>query len=193
MKRDGSFNYRVIPYHLDEVAKMYQDHPQYSEIISQIIGWFQKDDYDYKWAAADLISGISPQLDGPLKQTFLNLVRSGNEKNILTVLEILKKFPEDSHLDDLLKEAVKHSKGKRDLQEHIGFMIVFRQRGSSGVRGRITIFEKLKEKLCSWLEDENHYIRDFANRTIEIVESQIKHEEKQAAETEIQRKKEPFA
>ena len=150
--------------------------------------WFQKNDYYYEWAA-DLISGISSQLDGPLKQTLLNLVRSGNEENIRAVLEILKKFPEDSHSDDLCKEAVKHSEGKRDLEKHIGFMIVHRPRSSSGVRGHIIVFQNLKEKLCSWLEDENQYIRDFAQRTIKIVESQIKHEERQAAETEIQRKK----
>ena len=181
--------FRAIPHRLDEIAKMYQVQPQYSEVINQIMGWFQKNGYYYEWAAADLISGISPQLDGPLKQTLLNLVRSGNEENIRTVLEILKKFPEDSSSDYLCKEAVKHSEGKRDLEKHIGFMIVHRPRSSSGVRGHITVFQNLKEKLCSWLEDENQYIRDFAHRTIKIVESQIKHEERQAAEAEIQRKK----
>ena len=181
--------FRAIPYRLDEVAKMYQAQPQYSEVINQIMGWFQKDDHHYKWAAADLISRISPELDGPLKQILLNLVRSGNETSIRKALEILKKFPEDSLSDDLCKEAVKHCKGSRELEKHISFMIVFRQRGSSGIRGRITIFEKLKEKLCSWLEDENYYIRDFANRTVEIVENQIDYEEKQAAEAEIRRKK----
>ncbi len=189
MKRDGSFNYRVIPYHPDEVAKMYQDHPQYSEIVSQIIGWFQKNDYYYEWAAADLISGISSQLDGALKQMLLNLVRSGSEENIRRVVEILKKFPEDSHSDDLCKEAVKHSKGKRELEKHISFMIVHRQRGSSGIRGLVKVFQRLKEKLEAWLEDDNQYIRDFAQRTIKIVESRIEDEEKQAAETEIQMRK----
>ena len=182
-------DFRAIPRHLDEIANMYQVQPQYSEVINQIMEWFKKNDDHYKWAAADLISGISPQLHGPVKQMLLNLVRSGNENNIQTILEVLKKYPEDSHSDDLCKEAVKHCEGKRELEKHIGFMIVFRQRGSSGVRGRVAMFEKLKEKLCSWLEDENHYIRDFAHRTIKIVESQIEHEEKQAAETEIQRKK----
>ena len=185
--------FRVIPYRLDEVAKIYQGHPQYSEIVSQIIGWFQKNDYYYKWAAADLISSISSQLDGALKQMLLNLVRSGSEENIRMVVEILKKFPEDSHSDDLCKEAVKHCEGKRELEKHISFMIVHRQRGSSGVRGRITIFQHLKERLCLWLEDENQYVRDFAQRTIKIVEIQIEEEEKQAAETKIQRKKGLFA
>lgn len=181
--------FRTIPPHLDEIAKVYRIQPQYSEVINQIMGWFEKNDRHYKWAAADLISGISPQLDGPLKQTFLNLVRSGSEKNILTVLEILKKFPEDSHIDDLFKEAVKHSKGKRDLEKHIGFMIINRQPGSSGIRGLVKVFQHLKEKLEAWLEDDNQYIRDFAQRTIKIVESRIEHEEKQAAEREIQRRK----
>ena len=188
-KQVGLGGFRAIPHYLDEIAKVCQEQPQYSEVINQIMRWFQKDDYHYEWAAADLISGISPELDGPLKQILLKLARSGHEKSLQTALEILKKFPEDSISDHLCKEAVKHCEGNRDLEKRIGFMIVFRQRGSSGIRGRITIFEKLKEKLCSWLEDENHYIRDFANRTVEVVENQIEYEEKQAAEAEIRRKK----
>ena len=181
--------FRVIPHCLDEIAKMYQVQPQYSEVINQIMEWFKKSDNDYKWAAADLIAGISPQLDGTLKQNLLNLVRSGSQENILTVLEILKKFSEDSISDYLYKEAVKHCDGERELQRHIGFMIINRQPGSSGIRGLVTVFQHLKAKLCLWLEDENQAVRDFAQRTIKIVEIRIKDEEKQAEETEIRMKK----
>ena len=181
--------FRAIPHRLDEIAEVYQEQRQYSEVINEIMRWFQKDDYHYEWAAADLISGISSQLDGPLKQILSNLARSGNEKNIKTVIEILKKFPEDSHSDDLYKEAVKHSEGKRHLQKHISLTIINRQPGASGIRGLIAVFQHLKEKLEAWLDDDNQDIRDFAHRTIKIVESRIKGEEKQAKEAEIQRRK----
>ncbi len=151
--------------------------------------WFEKSDNDYKWAAADLISGISPHLDGPLKQILLKRVRSGHEKSLQTALEILKKFPEDSISDYLYKEAVKHCDRERELQRHIGFMIINRQPGASGIRGLVTVFQHLKAKLCLWLEDENQAVRDFAQRTIKIVEIRIKDEEKQAEETEIRMKK----
>ena len=181
--------FRAIPLHLDEIAKVYRIQSQYSEVINQLIGWFQKNDDHYKQAAADLIAGISPQLDGTLKQILLNLVRSGNEKNIQTVLEILKKFPEDSHSDDICKEAINHSTGKRNLEDSIGSMIVYRPRTSRGLRGPITGLQHLKKRLETWLDDDNQYIRDFAHRTIKLVESRIKGEEKQAAEREIQRRK----
>ena len=189
MEFDGFAKYRAIPPRLDKIAKIYQDHPQYSETINQIMGWFQKNDYHYEWAAADLIPSVSSQLDGPLKQTLLNLVRSGNEENIRTVVEILKKFPEDLHSDDLYKEAVKHSKGKRKLDDRIRNMIVNRSPGSSGIRGQIRIFQRMKEKFCLWLGDENQYVRDFAQRIIKNLENRIEYEEKQAAETEIRRRK----
>ena len=117
MERDDFFQYDAIPGHLNEIAEMYQAHPQYPKVVSQIIEWFQKS--DYKQAAVDLISGLSPQLDGPLKATLLNLIRSGDKQNIRTVLEVLEKFPEDSVSDDLCKEVVKHSKGeKRTPKKH---------------------------------------------------------------------------
>ena len=187
MERDDFFQYDAIPGHLNEIAEMYQAHPQYPKVVSQIIEWFQKS--DYKQAAVDLISGLSPQLDGPLKATLLNLIRSGDEQNILNVLEILKKFPEDSVSDDLCKEVVKHSKGENELQKSIEDMIVHRSRSWWGIHGGVQTFQDLKERLSSWLKDENQYVRNFAQRVIQNLELRIEGEEQRAAEEEIKRKK----
>ena len=183
--------YRAIPYgpNLKAFAKVYQAHPQHPDAFDQIMGWFQKDDYRYDQAAADLISGISPELDGPLKETLLKLIRSGEEKNILAVLKVLEEFPEDSISDELCKEAVKHSEGKRELQSKIEFMIVHRTRSYSGIRGRVAILRNLKKRLASWLKDENRYVRGFAQKVIQNLEAGIEEEEKWAAEEEIKRKK----
>ena len=180
--RGSLSGYRAIPYdpNLKAFAKVYQAHPQYYEAINQIMGWFQKDDYHYKQAAADLISGISPELDGTLKETLLKLIRSGEENNILAVLKILEEFREDSAFDDICKEAVKHSNGNRKLQDSIEFLIV------SGPE-RITF--QLKEKFRSWLEDDNRYVRDCAQRIIRRLEGRIEVESKWAAEEKIKRKK----
>ena len=184
-----SRRYEAIPHFLKEIAEMYQAHPQYSEVINQIMGWFQKNDYHYKQAAADLISGISPQLDGLLKETLLNLIRSGGAENILAVLKVLEKFPEDSVSDELCKEAVKHSEGETKLQKSIEDMIVNRIRVHRGIGGGVITFQNLKEKLSSWLEDENQYVRDCARRIIRRLEHRIEYEEQHAAEEEIKRKK----
>ncbi len=181
-ERGNLSEYRAIPYgpNLKAFAKVYKAHPQHSEAINQIMGWFQKDDYRYKQAAADLISGISVQLDGPLKETLLNLIRSGDDKKLQIVLMVLEKFPDDPALETLCKDAVKYSQGKRKLQDHIEFFVY-------NLRGRGTIH--LKEKLHSWREDENRYVRNFAQKVIRSLEAQIEHDKKWAAEEEIKRKK----
>ena len=181
-ERGSLSGYRAIPHgpNLKAFAKVYQAHPEYSKAIDQIMGWFQKDDYHYKQAAVDLISGISPELDGTLKETLLKLIRTGNEKNILAVLKVLEEFREGSAFDDVCKEAVKHSKGNRKLQDSIEFLIV------SGPE-RVTF--QFKEKLRTWLEDENRYVRDCAQRVIQLLEGRIEVERKWAAEEEIKRKK----
>ena len=189
MERDDFFKYDAIPDQLNEIAEIYQAHSQYSEVISQIMEWFHKSDFHYRQAAADLISGISPQLDGPLKQTLLNMIRSGDEQNILNVLEILKKFPEDS-VEDLCKEAVKRSKGESEIQKSIEAMIVHRPRvWIGGIHGGVQTFQNLKEKLRSWLEDENPYVRNSAQRVIQNLELRIEGEEQRTAEEEIKMKK----
>ena len=191
MERGNLSEYRAIPYgpNLKAFAKVYQAHPQHPEAIDQIMGWFKRDDFRYEQAAADLISGIFPELDDTLKETLLNLIRSGDEKNIPAVLKVLEEFREDSVSDELCKEAVKHSKGERELQNKIEFTIVHRTRSYSGIRGRVAILRNLKERLASWLEDENRYVTGFAERVLPNLEAEIEEEQKWAAEEEIKRKK----
>ena len=189
MGRDDFFRYIPIPGDLNEIVEIYQAHPQYSEVISQIMEWFQESDFHYKHAAADLISGLSPQLDGKLKAILLNLIRSGDKQNVRTVLEVLEKFPEDSVSDDLCKEVVKHSKGESELQQSIEAMIVHRSRSWWGIDGGVQTFQNLKERLSSWLEDENQHVRDFARKIILRLEDRIEYEEQRAAEEKIKRKK----
>ena len=190
-EHDSISRYEAIPYgpNLKKIADVYQAHPRYSEAINQIMGWFQQDDYRYQQAAADLISGIFPELDGPLKETLLNLIKGEEPKDIHAVLKVLEEFPEDSVSDELYKEAVKNSKGERELQNKIEFSLVHRTRSYTGIRGRVAILRNLKERLASWLDDENRYVTGFAQRVLRNLEVGIEEEDKWASEEEIKRKK----
>ena len=181
--------YNPIPHFLKEIADIYQNHPQYVDILNQILGWFQKHDYHYDTAAAELISGISPRLDEPLKQTLTEFIKSGDKEKILAVMKVLEKFPEDSVSDELCKQAVKHSERQKELRDEIGSFIVNRVRVYLGLDGAVTTFQNLKERIIPWLEDENHYVRAFAQRIIPKIESRIEYERERAAEDEIKRKK----
>ena len=186
---DSFSRYNAIPYFLKEIAEMYQAHPQYLDVLNQVLGWFQKRNYHYDTAAANLISSIAPQLDGPLKQTLMELIKSCNEENILSVLKILEEFPEDSVSDELCKEAVKYSERQKQLQDSIENLIVNRVRTYLGLSGGVTTFQNLKKRVIPWLEDENHYVCAFAQRIIPKIESRIKIEREFAAEEEIKRRK----
>ena len=185
----GLSGYNPIPHFLKEIAEIYQNHPQIVDVFNQILGWFQKHNYYYDTAAANLISSISPQLDGPLKQTLMELIKSSDKENILAVLKILEEFSEDSVSDELCKEAVKRSEGQNELQDRIGSFIVNRVRVSWGLSGAVITFQNLKERVIPWLEDENHFVRAFAQRIIPKIESRIEYEKERAAEDEIKRKK----
>lgn len=190
-EHDSFSRFEAIPYgaNLKQIADVYQGPSQYSEAINRIMEWFEKDDYRYEHAAANLISGISPELDGPLKETLLALIRSGDEKKILVVLKILEDFREDTVTDELCKEAVKNSKGESSLQNKIEFTLVYRPRSYCGIRGRVAILRKLKERLASWPEDANQYVRAFSQRVLPNLDVRIEEEEKWASEEEIKRKK----
>ena len=68
-------------------------------------------------------------------------------------------------------------------------MIVHRSRSWWGIHGGVQTFQDLKERLSSWLKDENQYVRNFAQRVIQNLELRIEGEEQRAAEEEIKRKK----
>ena len=186
----GSFSrYESIPHFLKEIADIYQDHPQNIEMFNQILSWFQKHDYHYDTAAANLISTISPQLAGPLKQALMELIKSGDEENVLAVIKVLEELPEDSNSDELCKEIVKRSAGQQQLQDEIETLVVNRVRTYFGLSGAVTAFQNLKERVIPWCEDEDHHVRAFAQRIIPKIESRIEFERERAAEDEIKRKK----
>ena len=119
----------------------------------------------------------------------MELIKSGDKENILAVLKVLDELPEDSVSDELCKEAVKHSERQKQLQDEIENLIVNRVRTYLGLSGAVTTFQNLKERIIPWLEDENHYVRAFAQRIIPKIESRIEYERERAAEDEIKRKK----
>ena len=183
MERGNLSEYRAIPFRavLKELAVVYQVSPQYSEALNQILLWFQKDDIRYKYAAANLISGISPELDGPLKQTLVDMIKSGDEKNVGIALMVLEEYPEDDALEALCKDAVKYSRGKRKLQDRVEVFLLY------NLRGRST--NRVGRKLHSWRDDENVHVSGFAKRVIKNRQSQIENERRWNAEDEMKRRK----
>ena len=177
----GSFSrYDSIPHFLKEIADIYQNHPQYLEIINQILRWFRKDDYDYETAAADLISGISPEINDQLRMALLDLVRSDSAQNILAAMKLLEKYADDPISDELYEEIVKHSANDRELQKDIKRKII------SGGGGKL---QNWRQRLKSWLAGDNVHLREFAQREIKDLESLIAFYERRTAEDKIKRKK----
>ena len=183
------FGYNPIPHFLKEIADIYQNHPQIVDVFKQILGWFQKHSYYYDTAAANLISSISPQVDGPVKTTLEELIKSGEREKVIAALKVLEELPENQVSDELCKEAVRHSEGKKQILDEVSKLIVNRVLTYLGLSGAVTTFQKLKERIKPWLEDENHYVCTFAQRIIPKIESRIEFEKERAAEDEIKRKK----
>ena len=180
MACEGIVQYYAIPHFLKELAEMYRGHPQYLEVVNQILPWFQTDDYDYETAAADLILGISPEINDQLRMTLFNLARSDSAQNKLAVMQVLEKYPEDSVTDELYKEIVKHSSNDRELQKDIKSEII---------RGGAAKLQRWRKRLKSWYTDDNEFLCEFSQREIKDVESSIEFYERLNAEHEMKRKK----
>ena len=180
MAREGIVQYYAIPHFLKELAEMYRGHPQYLEVVNQILPWFQTDDYDYETAAADLILGITPEIDDQLRMTLLNLARSDSAQNKLAVMQVLEKYAADPVEDELYKEIVMHSSNDRELQKDIKSEII---------RGGVAKLQRWQTRLNSWRTDDNEFLREFSQREIKGVESSIEFYERLNAEHEIKRKK----
>ena len=177
----GSFSrYDSIPPFLKELGEIYRKHRQYLEIINQILRWFRKDDYDYETAAADLISGISPEINHQLRTALLDLVRSDSAQNILAAMKLLEKYADDPISDELYEEIVKHSANDRELQKDIKSKII------SGGAAKL---QRWRKRLNSWRTDDNEFLCEFSQREIKDVESSIEFYERLNAEHEIKRKK----
>lgn len=180
MARDSRFQYHPTPHFLKELAELYRDHPQYIEIVNQILRWFQKADYNYDTAAADLISGISPEINDQLRMALSGLIQSASKQNTLAAMKLLERYPDDQISDELYEEIVKHSANDRELQKDIKSKII------SVGGGKL---QNWRQRLKSWFEGDNVHLREFAQRAIEDLESLIEFNERRTAEDKIKRKK----
>ena len=177
------FDYQSIPISaiLKEIATVYQGHFEYTEAIDQIMEWFQKDDFRWKYAAANLISGISPKIHGRLKETLSEMTKNGDERDLGIVLMVLEKFPEDPVLETLCKDAVRFSQGKRKLQDRVEVFLLYT------LRGRTT--NQVREILHIWRDDENVHVSGFSKRAIKNWQTKIENDQKWNAEHEMKRRK----
>ncbi len=180
LARDGIFQYYAIPHFLKELVEIYRDHPQYNEIVNQILRWFQKVDYNYDTAAAELISGISPEINDQLRVALSGLIQSASRQNTLAAMQLLEKYPDDQISDELYEEIVKHSAIDRDLQKDIKSRIL-----SVGHRR----LQYWRQRFKSWIAGDDIHLREFAQRAIEDLESLIEFNERRTAEDKIKRKK----
>ena len=177
---DSFSRYDAIPHFLKEIADIYQNHPQIVDVFNRILVWFQKDDHHYDTAAANLISGISPEINDQLRMALLDLVRSDSAQNILAAMKLLEKYADDPISDELYEEIVKHSANDRELQKDIKSKII------SGGAAKL---QRWRKRLNSWRTADNEFLCEFSQREIKDVESSIEFYERLNAEHEIKRKK----
>ncbi len=163
---------------------MYQSHPQYPEVINKILDWFKRDDYQYSCAAQELLSRISPELDVVLKHILLDFIRSGEKEKILNSTRVLEGYEGATSIYNLLREAVKCSRGDEEVKGVVKAAIN-QTGGGCGERGFIEAYQSRIEQLQPWLEDENQYVRNFAENLIKGLQGLIEYGEKMVTERAV--------
>ena len=118
----------------------------------------------------------------------LDFIRSGNREKSISALRVLEGYRVvdptynllvDS-IYDLLKEAVKCSKGDRDIKFAAQAVID---------RGGLTSWRSGIMRLSHWLQDEDQYVRSFARDLIEGLKIRIEFDCKIMEEIGTRRRK----
>lgn len=150
-------------------------------IIDTVCNWYDKSD-QLLFLEAQLVHNLFPRLPSELENKLINLVNTGDEKNISVVIAILRNYHNNPALYTICKEIVGHLTTDNKLLNEVPIILEYTGI-TSGEFGRVKALKLKKDEISNWLTDPNTKVSAFAKKYVQVLENQIKHEQRQAEES----------
>jgi hypothetical protein len=172
-------NYDAIPFDFYELQKPLSRIPE--KAVEIVASWYDGDYGMFIYYGANLLKIIFPDFPKPFEEKLIEVVRTGNKRNIDIVMTVLRNYDGQTFLHYICKELIINIPDDNDYISEIRVIL-----DSTGVvhgeYGFANAFTKKKEEIGTWLEDENEKVRNFAIEYDDILEKRIKWETKRTDE-----------
>ncbi len=180
-----SSRYDSIPYEFYELDKELSKYPD--ACIDEIITWYDQYDGMFTYRGANLIKIIYPSYLDELENKLINLVQTGDLRNIEMVISILRAYQGQTFLHKTCMAIVENLDDGHELLRDI--KIVLEDSGVvSGEFGFVQLYQNKIEEIKYWQQSQNPKVVEFSNSYIKGLERQIAAEQRRAEQGVAARK-----
>lgn len=171
--------YNAIPFSFHKLSEPLSKYPV--QAVDAVLNIYDGNYGLFVYRGARLLKNIFPNFPPELQLKLLDLVRSGEEKDLLFVMAILSNYEGNTIIHEICKEIVKILPDSSDLTNELS--AILQSTGVvSGEYGYVEAYKQKIEEIRPWQLDESFKIKEFAKNYIESLEKQISYEQKRADE-----------
>ncbi|HUW09733.1 MAG TPA: hypothetical protein VM537_08385 [Anaerolineae bacterium] len=166
--------YGAIPFRFSQPMHTLSSSSEYPDVLRRVRDWMLREDPWFRFYTPRVLRAISPELAGPLCTVLLEWVQSGDVEKWKAVVAILHELNAGDEFYSLIREIICQTDDDSVLSSVRGAI------GSTpgAISGPFSGFwsQRLAE-VSRWLDDENHRVRLFAERTMRWLQNQLEMEQ----------------
>ena len=187
IKRAGDMteNYEAFPYSFHALAEPLSKIPD--QAVDTVLGIYDENYGMFIYQGAQFLKNIFPDFPKPFEHKLIQLAQTGDEKNLLFVMAVLRNYEGQEFLHEVCKELVKVLPDSESLLSKI-YIILLSTGVVSGAYGFVEAYQSKIKEVQSWLSDPNEKIQKFAQNYISGLEKRIEAEKQRADEDIMLRK-----
>lgn len=189
-KEDGELvgAFDAIPYRFHRLNEPLSSHPEL--VVDMVRDWYDDDYSFFIYRGGRLIRNIFSPFSEGIENKLIELVRTGQERNLLIVMGVLRNYDGNPAIRNVCKELVKILPKDSEFLGEV--MIILESTGGvSGEFGFVEAYKRKKQEIAEWLEDTDEKVKVFTQKYIATLDKQIL-SEKCRAEERIELRKHEF-
>jgi hypothetical protein len=182
---DTPSNYETIPYDFHKLSEPLSKIPD--QVVDSVLEVYDGNYGAFIYEGAQLLKNIFPDFPKPFAHKLIQLIQTGDEKNLLFVMAVLRNYAGEEFLHEVSKELIMVLPDSENLLAEV-HIILLSTGVVSGAYGFVEAYQHKIEEIRPWLSDPNEKIQKFAQNYISNLERQIAAEKQRVDEDIMLRK-----
>jgi hypothetical protein len=185
-EREGAEYYEPFPYQFQELKQPLAKNVDFA--VDVVRGWFQAEDRLFRFTGGRLLNIVFPIFPEPFAERLSRLVVKGSNDDLRFVLTILVNYRGEAAAHEVLKHLIDRLPEEDPRLSEVEICIS-NTGVVSGEFGWVEAYRAKKAEMASWIEDNRHRVKKFAEIYIRRLDGMIAAEQRRGEQRQELRKR----
>lgn len=178
-------DYEAVPFALHALQEPLSKDPE--AVVQRVLQHYRQTPELFEFRGGKLLQAVFPEFPELFANSLVRVIQDRQEEGLDFVAQVLRAFDGRSAIAPVAKELVKALDADSPLRADVE--IALQTTGVvMGEFGMAEAYERKREEVLDWLQDENERVRDFARTYVSDLENMAKTERSRAQESIALRK-----